>query len=288
VFAASGIADILVASEVVTVQKIRRLCAVARHARVTVAVDSVQNARDLSEAAQQAHATLGVAVHVRVRGLGAGVAPGAVAVELARHVSRAKGLSFQGLMAYEGVILAESPDKLATESRAAIQPVLDTRQMVEQAGFEVRMVSVGGTHNYEIAGAMVGVTEVRAGSYALMDHRHAKQRPQFKIAARVLATVTSRPDAESVITDTGQKAIGADLGMPVPDGVQGLEVVSLSAEHGKLKPTSADAARLDVGDKLWLVPYDIGTCVNLYDYMHAVRDGKLEAVWDVSARGLYQ
>lgn len=287
-FAASGIADILVASEVVTAQKIGRLCALAHHARMTVAVDSVQNVRDLSGAAQQSHVTLGVVVHVRVRGVGAGVAPGAAAVELARQVAESKGLSFQGLMAHEGVSIAESPDKLVTDSRAALQPVLDTRQMVERAGLDVPVVSVGGTHNYEIAGAMSGVTEVRAGSYALMDHRYAKHRPQLKVAARVLATVTSRPDAESVITDTGQKAIGADLGLPVPDGVQGLEVVSLSAEHGKLKPLSDAASRLDVGDKLWLVPYDIGTCVNLYDYMHAVRDGKLEAVWEVAARGLYQ
>ena len=288
VFAASGVADILVTSEVVTTQKMRRLCALAHHARMTVAVDNPQNIHDLSEMAQQSRVTLGVAVHVRARGIGAGVPPGAEAVELARVASRSKGLSFQGLMAYEGPMLDGSPEELARESRAALQPVLDTRQMVERAGMDVRMVSVGGTHNYEIAGVMSGVTEVQAGSYALMDHRYAKHRPQFRSAARVLATVTSRPDSETVITDTGQKAIGADLGLPAPDGVQGLEVVSLSAEHGTLKPLSPAASRLDVGDKLWLVPFDIGTCVNLYDYMHVIRDGKLEAVWDVAARGLYQ
>jgi len=159
--------------------------------------------------------------------------------------------------------------------------------MVEKAGMEVGTVSVGGTHNYEIVGAMAGVTEVHSGSYALMDQRYSQYRPQFQPAAKVLATVTSRPEPGLAIIDTGQKAIGADTGLPVVDGILGASVLSLSAEHGSLK-LEGDADRsLDLGDKLWLVPWDIGTCANLYDYIHAARGGRLEAVWQVAARGRY-
>ena len=49
--------------------------------------------------------------------------------------------------------------------------------MVERAGITVRTVSVGGTYNYEIAGAMAGVTEVLAGTYALMDYRYVQSMP---------------------------------------------------------------------------------------------------------------
>ena len=42
------------------------------------------------------------------------------------------------------------------------------------------------------------------------------------------------------------------------------------------------------GDKVWLIPWDIGTCANLYDYAHAARDGRLEVIWDIGARGLYR
>lgn len=285
-FAESGFSDIFIASEVVTAPKIRRLCALARHARVTVAVDSPANVKDLSEAAQAAGVTLNVAVDIHTRLDRCGVEPGRPAVALARACASAAGLSFAGLMGYEGPIFTEDPQELERQSRRCIQQVLDTRQMVEKAGIPVGMVSVGGTHNYEIAGSMSGVTEVPAGSYALMDARYARYRPQFRVAARVLATVTSRPEPGTIITDAGQKAVGIDAGLPAVN-VPGATVAAFSAEHGRLRLDSDDG-KLDLGDKVWFTPQDIGTCANLYDYIQAVRAGRLEAIWSVAARGRYR
>jgi D-serine deaminase-like pyridoxal phosphate-dependent protein len=160
--------------------------------------------------------------------------------------------------------------------------------MLERAGLEVSMVSVGGTYNYEIVGAMAGITEVRAGTYVLMDARYAPSRPQFKPAARVMATVTSRPEPGTAIVDTGQKAIGSDTGLPVVENLPGATMASLSAEHGRLRLTQAADNQVALGDKIWLTPWDIATCINLYDYLQAVRDGKLEVVWDIAARGRYR
>ena len=50
VFSDAGIADILVASQIVTRAKIRRLCALAGSNRIGVAVDNPQNVSDLSQA----------------------------------------------------------------------------------------------------------------------------------------------------------------------------------------------------------------------------------------------
>ncbi|MEE9198524.1 MAG: alanine racemase [Dehalococcoidia bacterium] len=288
VFAERGVTDIFVANEVVTPRKIGRLCSLARHAGITVAVDSRENVDDLSEAASSGGVTLGVVVDINTRLNRCGVEPGRPAVDLAKAICKAPNLDFAGLMTYEGPILEEDPDRLAAESRKWAQQVLDTREMVEKAGMEVRVVSVGGTHNYEIVGDMDGVTEVPAGSYALMDYRYQPYRPQLRPAARVMATVTSVPEPGLAITDTGQKAIGADPGLPAVDGVAGATVDSLSAEHGNLRLEGDTGDGLDLRDKVWLVPWDIGACANLYDYIHATRDGKLEAVWDVAARGRYR
>jgi D-serine deaminase-like pyridoxal phosphate-dependent protein len=160
--------------------------------------------------------------------------------------------------------------------------------MLEQAGIDVRMVSVGGTYNYDIAGAMAGVTEVLAGTYALMDYRYAQSCRQFKPAARVMATVTSRPEPGTAIVDAGQKAIGIDTGLPVAEEIAGATVVSVSAEHGRIRLQDDAESKVALAEKIWLTPWDIGTCVNLYDYLHAIREGKLEAVWDVAARGRYR
>ena len=191
-------------------------------------------------------------------------------------------------MTREGPTPTEDPGKLAGESRQWVQKVLDTREMAEKAGLTVRTVSVGGTYNYEIAGAMAGVTEVLAGTYALLDARYAQSCPQFKTAASVMATVTSRPEPGAAVVDAGQKAVGIDTGLPVAQNLAGATVMALSAEHGRLRLADDLDGQVALGDKVWLTPWDIGTCVNLYDYIHAIRNGRLEAVWEVAARGHYR
>lgn len=288
VFAKYGFTDIFVVNEIVTPPKIVRLCALAHHATITVAVDQSHNVLDLSNAARVYGVTLLVAVDVHTHGNGCGVEPGQAAVDLARVVSQTPHLTFAGLMTRDGPTPTEDPGQQAGESRARLQRLVDTRAVLERAGLEVPMVSVGGTYNYELAGGMVGVTEVRAGTYALMDARYAQSCPQFKPAAQVVATVTSRPEPGTAIVDSGQKAIGSDTGLPVVDNLPGPTMVSLSAEHGRLRLSEAADGKVALGDKLWLTPWDIGTCINLYDYIHAVRDDKLEVVWDIAARGRYR
>ena len=288
VFAPRGFNDIFIANEVVTRQKIDRACAVAGDCRITLACDSPDNVRDLSDAAGAHGVDLGVVVDIHTRLERCGVEPGRPAVDLARAIDRSPSLSFKGLMTYEGVIDTSDPDELAAESRRCIQQVLDTREMVEREGVEVAIVSVGGTHNYEIAGDMSGVTEVPAGSYALMDGGYRERRPQFANAARVLGTVISRPEPGLAWLDVGQKAIGIDAGLPAVHDLDGVTVLSMSAEHGGLTLESDAGEALDLGDKVWLTPRDIGSCVNVYDYIHGVRNGRLEVVWDVEARGRYR
>lgn len=288
VFAAHGFTDILVANEIVSAQKITRLCALAHHARISVAVDQAQNVQDLSSAAGTHGVTLQVMVELHIRGDGCGVEPGQPALDLAKRVQQAPHLEFAGLMSREGPTPTEDPGKLCGESRQWIQHVLDTRQQVEQAGLTVPRVSVGGTYNYEIAGTMAGVTEVLAGTYALMDARYLQSRPQFKAAASVMATVTSRPEPGTAIVDAGQKAVGIDTGLPLVRSLPGVTATALSAEHGRLRLQDDVESTLKLADKVWLTPWDIGTCTNLYDYIQAVRDGQLEVVWEVAARGQYR
>ena len=288
VFAHNGFHDLVVANTVVTVPKIRRLCALARGITLTVAVDNPANVRDLAEAAGAHGVTLQVLVHIQTRQHPWGVLPGEPAVELARMVQAAPHLTLAGLMAQEGAMLTADPGARAAEARQDIQPVLETRALAEKAGIPIRVVSAGNTSNYEIVGAMEGVTEVPAGAYALMDARHSRSCPQLKPAARVMTTVTSRPQADTAITDAGQKAVSVDRGLPVAADLAVAKVTSLSAEHCRLHLESAADGQPHLGDKLWLTPQDIGTCVNLYDYIHAARHDHLEAVWRVAARGQYR
>ncbi|MCH7653993.1 MAG: alanine racemase [Chloroflexi bacterium] len=214
-----------------------------------------------------------------------GVEPGQPALELAKAVAGSEGLTFAGLMSIERADL--DGDKQAERSKQSIQRLLDTRELLESNGLSVDIVSIGGTHDYEIAGATAGVTEVPAGAYALMDARHGPHRPQLTPAARVMATVTSRPEPGVVILDSGKKAIGDDTGMPLAEALPDHTVAALSAEHGRLMVEDGDSD-LKLGDKVWLTPWDLGGSANVYDFMQGVRNGRLEAVLDISARGRYR
>ena len=123
VFTGQGFTDVLVANEIVTPQKIGRLCALARHAKMTVAVDHPQNIQDLSNAARAHGVTLHVVVEIHTRGNRCGVEPGQPALDLAKQVQQAPHLEFAGLMTREGPTPTEDPGKLAAESRQWIQQV---------------------------------------------------------------------------------------------------------------------------------------------------------------------
>jgi D-serine deaminase-like pyridoxal phosphate-dependent protein len=265
VFAAAGIADLLVASMVVTAPKIKRLCALAHRASVSVAADNAGNVRALSEAASAAGVTLNVLVAIDPGHGWSGVQPDEDAVALASQVARASGLHLAGLMTHD-----------AEDNLAGVQRLLEARRELERNGLKVETVSAAST-------AMDGVTEVRAGSYALSDLRHLDR---FEPAARVLGSVTSLPEPGVIITDTGRKAIGNDTGEPSVDNVPGAKLRSLSAEHGLIDVDGPVETVL--GAPVWYTPWDIGACVNLYDYIYGVRNDRLETVLEVQARGRYR
>jgi 3-hydroxy-D-aspartate aldolase len=288
VFARYGFGDIFVANVVATPLKARRLSALARTASVTTAADSAAAVDVLSQAASAASVTLNVVAYVRTGQNGMGVEPGGPTVELARAVDAADGLAFAGLMTYEGTVLCDSRDELEAESLNWAGVMVDAREAVEAAGLGVDVLSIGGTHNYEIVGAVDGVTEVPAGSYALMDEKYRAHRPKLESAGRVMTCVTSMPEPGNIITDGGRKAIGGDAGNPGVEGVEGAECRGLSAEHGGIQvPEDLDHG-LKLGDRIWCVPMDVGGSVNVHDYLFAIRGGALEAIWDLPARGQFR
>ena len=280
-----AIDDITIAGRVITAAKIGRLVALAGRITLRVAVDNARNVQDLSEAAQAAGATLGILVDMDVGYGFGGVAPGQDAVDLARAVVDAPGLSFEGIMTYEGPLPMSDRAELEVETRRRLQPILDTRSALEQAGIEVATVSAGSTYNYDVVSQLSGITELQAGVYPLMDMEALRIRPEFQPAATVLATVISHPVVGRAVVDAGHKTTGPDFGVPVLEGFDGAVATRFSAEHGILDLEGPATQQLMPNDKVRLVPYNLALCVNQYDYIRAVRDGKLVGYWRVAGRG---
>ena len=264
-FAQYGFDDILIVNLLATRVKTGRAAALARRVRrLIVSADSARNISDLSGAASAAGSTLAVAVAVRDDNPSFGATSDA-APDLARRVSDSPGLELAGLVAVGDA-----------------GPMLRAADACARAGIETPMLAAGGSASYDTAPAS-GVTDVLAGSYALGDAALLSRRPELAPAARILATVMSDKDDGLVWIDAGQKATSIDTGLPSVYG-GGAAVPRMSAEHGALV---GDAPNPPVGSKIWLVPHNIANTANVYDYIHATRNGALEAVWEVSARGKY-
>ncbi|MDP6453931.1 MAG: alanine racemase [SAR202 cluster bacterium] len=280
VFSENGVSDILIRNLLVTRSKIIRACGVASRCSVTVVVESEANTKLLSEVASNAGVELGVLAQVRSAAGRIGAASADDALALTRAVVTHKGLAFKGLYA-EGEFEDNSPGS------QTLQTLLDTRDVLVSSGINVPTVSVSANDALIRDGGADGVTEVIAGAYALMDSRHTTYHSNLQNAAKILTTVITHPEPEVAWLDTGQKASSIDTGLPAVDGVSGLSLSRMSAEHGGLNVEGDAQQSLNIGDKVWLIPSDIGNCANVYDFIHAAENGALEAVWDVAARGQY-
>ena len=283
----SGIKDILIANEIVGAAKMRRLVSLAKSSDVMVCVDNARHVEDLSEATEVAGATLRVLVDVDVGMHRCGAQPGELALALAQKVERAKGLKFVGLMGYEGhtVHMPDFQERKKAAERS-MKFLIETKELVEDAGLEVGIVSGGGTGTYQISGTYPGVTEVQPGSYIVMDtqYKSIEGMEAFEIAISVLTTVISRPQPNIAITDGGLKVMTREFGLPLVKGLEGAKLLHLSEEHGKLE-LEGEARSLRVGDKIEFLPSHCCTTINLHDYFYGVTDGRLEVVWEIAGRG---
>ena len=284
VMAEAGIRDILVANQVVGRQKAERLASLLDRADVVVAVDSIENGEELSAAAHARGKRLRIIVEVDNGMQRAGVAPGEPSVDLARRLSALPGLRFCGVMAWEAHCLGRPMDERRTCCEEAVGTLVDTARQCREAGLDAHIVSCGGTGTFRITAGIEGVTEIQAGGGIFSDVLYESWGIEHPFALTVTSTVTSRPTPQRIITDAGRKAMSMDIATPRPIGLENVEKVALSAEHGVVNLTQPNSS-LKVGDKLeWIVGYG-DTTVFLHDEMVATRGDRVEAIWPVLARG---
>ncbi len=284
-----GIEDVYVANQAVSRWAITHLCHLARRARVAVAVDEPGNVARLSEAASAHGVTVGVLIELDA-GLGrCGVAPGRAAVDLATAVARAPGLEFRGLHAYEGHVVQNADEaKRRHETESMLATALETRDLMERSGLSVLEVTCGGTGTYAISGVYPGVTEHQSGSYVYMDPGYHEKVPAFGLAFSLLCTVVSRPAPDRVITDGGLQVLASSPAPAMPKDHPEFGPARLSEEHGTFHTLDGSASDLRVGDLMEVHPGHCCAAANLHDRVYAVRGGRVEATWLVTARGCSQ
>ena len=253
--------DLLLANETVDLDRLARLAAL--DGRVTIAVDSDAT---IDAAARAGLREVVVDVFVGLPRCGC---PPDQAGRLA-DLARRSGLAVRGVMGYEGH--AVGLDDRATrveQTEAAMRMLLDAHGDVGGG-----LVSGGGTGTFDIN---TWVTEIQAGSYALMDTAYGHLDLPFRLALSVVATVISVSEGWAV-ADCGLKALGMDHGDPT---IEGHTVWFCSDEHVTFGPESPVA----VGDRVRVIPAHIDPTVAYHERMHLAAGDEIVDTWAVDLRG---
>lgn len=294
VFAEAGLTDLLIAYPLVGPIKQRRLFNLLERAHLTTVLDHPDIAEGLSKAAMEFGRDLPVLIDVDTGMHRTGVLAGEAVVELALRVARLPGLRLAGILTHEGhAIMAESQEQMRATSLAAGEAMVRTAEMMQVAGLEVETVSVGLTVAAKITATVPGITETRPGTYVFYDRSGVYHGVAAweQCAARVLATVVTRPARDRVLLDAGSKTLTSDMTIfrpPVPGyghviGHPDWTIEKLSEEHGWVTIPADDPVR--VGERVEIIPNHICPVVNLFDEMTLVRGNEVVGHWTIAARG---
>lgn len=288
VMAAAGIKDILIANQIVGPIKVRRLAALAGPANPIVAVDNVENVQEL-DAAARAHGTRPrVVIEVNTGMNRSGVEPGECVLSLAKAITAATSLRFAGLMAWEGHVLTIKDEaNRAAEIEKACKILTGQADALRAAGFPVEIVSAGGTGTYLTSSGIEGITEIEAGGGIWGDMFYRDLGANVTPALSLLTQVTSRPTPTRMIVDAGRKTIDPTLYQPRLNDVEVAKPGAFSAEHGVFE-LAAPSEIPKVGDRL---TFSIGysdQCNHLHENFYGIRNGAIECIWPIAARGKIQ
>ncbi len=291
VFVRGGIKDVLVSNQVRDPIKIERMAKLPNlGARTICCVDDIDNVAELSAAVQKQGTILECLVEIDCGAGRCGVEPGQAVVDIAKAIAAAPGLKFAGIQAYQGAMqhmqnYTDRQEKVGI----AIEMVAHSIEMLRAEGLECDIVGGGGTGSYYFEGGSGVYNELQCGSYAFMDadyqtihDENGERISEFENSLFILTSIMSHAKTDKAICDAGLKAQSVDSGLPYIFGRNDVEYIKCSDEHGVI---SDPQAVLRVNEKLKLVPGHCDPTCNVHDYYVGIRNGKVETLWPVSARG---
>jgi len=284
VMAAAGIKDILITYNIVGKQKLERLTRLAKRVNLSVTVDSIYVASGISKQAQEDDCEVGVLVELDTGGKRTGVQSPEEALKLAEKIVEMRGLRFRGVMTYPS-------------HRRAKPFIEETVHLLKSKGIPVEVISGGGT-GLEAVSKEIGCTETRSGSYVFEGPKRIRipENPPNPVtcALRLVTTVVSTPTENRVIVDAGEKSLTlfTNFFNPQPPPpyygyiveYPEAKMYGMSVEHGHID-VSACKHKFRIGERLSIIPVHQGMTLNLHDELVGVRNGKVEVIWQVAARG---
>jgi D-serine deaminase-like pyridoxal phosphate-dependent protein len=292
----NGIRNVLMTGVNVTAPKIKHAMELRKKYNGFIqAVDNLQNAKDLQDAAKAAGIEADVVVDIDVIKR-SGVLPGNPALALAQMVDKSPNLKFRGILAYDGGVQhVKGYQNRKDTAMKNFEPVVMAYEKMKASGLNLEIFSGGGTGTYDIMTAVKGFTDVQVGSYVFMDCQYimiggAKNETVFDDFApslTIMTTIINSNYPGRLITDSGTKALTLNKPNAMVIGEPTFDYVAGSDEYGTITFTSSNKT-YKVGDKLEVIIPHCDPVVNLYDFMYGLRKDEVESILPILARGKSQ
>lgn len=298
VMADYGLQDILIANEIVGEEKFRRIRRLMdRGVKVSFGMDSIPQADLIEKGFADSDKPAQVLVEIEVGENRSGVIEPDDFEALLTHVKHAcPHIAFRGIFSHDGNSYhAKDLEECREIHLASQRRTLEFAQLAKNLGMEPEVVSIGSTPSLlQDFPILPGVTELRPGTYILMDASQANViGNQSQCAATVLATVISRPTDERVILDVGAKGITMQsrktgicsaAGMGLIRDFPGTWIDDVYDEHAIIYSKDMHD-RVQVGDKVEIIPVHICPVMNLHEQAYLVSGGQVVDCLPIRCRG---
>ncbi len=290
----SGITDIFIANEIAEAEKLMRLKRIiALGCDLKIGVDNPAHISLAQSVFSGSDNILKILIEIDVGDGRAGIQDFKQALLIAKLIEDSVNLQLTGVFSHEGhsysATTIEECVKISQESHLK---TVDIAHGLRSNGIEVGTVSVGSTPSMLTSPIEKGISEIRPGTYPLMDASQAAVIGSFdSCAASVLSTVISKPVKGRVVLNAGAKAI---TGQIVREGITRNSGFGYLKDYGVWGTSFFDEhivveddefyQRVNIGDKVEIIPNHICPAVNLYDSFYLIRNGDYKKI-TIDCRG---
>ncbi|RLL46693.1 D-TA family PLP-dependent enzyme [Oceanobacillus piezotolerans] len=299
VMAQNGLKDIFIANEIVGKSKIQRIRKLSESIDISFGIDSLYQVNEIEAVFQGSAKKAQVLVEIEVGENRSGIIEEKDFHILLHAIKKSRHLHFKGVFSHDGhTYKARNVEECKEWYNASVRRTLRFAELATEIGLKPKIVSIGSTPpfilNFEIP---KGVTEIRPGTYILMDASQSNVIESYeKCAATVLTTIISKPTDERVITDVGAKGITAQTrseGITATKGLGKIKEFDDVYIHGVFDEHAIIYHKefnrnVSIGDKVQIIPNHICPVSNLHEKAYLVSNGNILEEIQIECRGKLQ
>lgn len=299
VMAKNGLKNIFIANEIVGKTKIQRIRKLSETIDISFGIDSVYQVNEIEEVFRGSAKKAQVLVEIEVGEERAGIIEESDFRALLEAIKSSHHLHLKGIFSHDGhTYKVENVDECSELYNASVSRTLHFAEIATEMGLKPEVVSIGSTPPFMFKFDIPkGVTEIRPGTYILMDASQANVIGSYeKCAATVLTTIISKPTKARVITDVGAKGITAQTrtkGLTTTKGFgkikefEDVYIYGVFDEHAIIYHEEFNR-QVSVGDKVRIIPNHICPVSNLYEKAYLISEDQVLEEILIECRGKLQ